>query len=153
MPPPQEKKIFRRACISSFYVSSNVTTVQNSELETIKIEWVLSRFQSMSCEQSSILVVLLPVVCIAGLSSLGVPAPPDFGRSVNPISTKGGRLCPPNITGNPRFSDLPTALYCIKKLQFFVLIKISVKVIIRLWSSLHLFVDCELFFSGLGLHC
>ena len=77
----------------------------------------------------------------------------DFGRSVNPISTKGGRLCPPNITGTPRFSDLPMALYCIKKLQFFVLIKISVKVIIRLWSSLHLFVDCELFFSGLGLHC
>ena len=37
-------------------------------------------------------------------------APPDFGRSVNPISTKGGRLCPPNNTGTPGFSDLPTAL-------------------------------------------
>ena len=37
-------------------------------------------------------------------------APPDFGRSVNPISTKGGRLYPPNNTGNPGFSDLPTAL-------------------------------------------
>ena len=36
--------------------------------------------------------------------------PPDFGRSVNPISTRGGRLCPPNNTGTPRFSDLPTAL-------------------------------------------
>ena len=32
--------------------------------------------------------------------------PPDFGRSVNPISTKGGRLCPPNNTGTPGFSDL-----------------------------------------------
>ena len=33
-------------------------------------------------------------------------APP--GKLVDPISTKGGRLCPPNITGTPRFSDLPT---------------------------------------------
>ena len=40
----------------------------------------------------------------------GAMAPPDFGRSVNPISTKGGRLCPPNNTGTPGFSDLPTAL-------------------------------------------
>ena len=39
----------------------------------------------------------------------GVP-PSDFGRSVNPISTKGGRLCPPYNTGTPGFSDLPTAL-------------------------------------------
>ena len=31
-------------------------------------------------------------------------------RSVNPISTKGGRLYPPNNTGTPGFSDLPTAL-------------------------------------------
>ena len=40
----------------------------------------------------------------------GAMAPPDFGRSVNPISTKGGRLCPSNKTGTPGFSDLPTAL-------------------------------------------
>ena len=40
----------------------------------------------------------------------GAMAPPNFGRSVNPISTKGGRLCPPNNTGTPGFSDLPTAL-------------------------------------------
>ena len=39
-------------------------------------------------------------------------APPDFGRSVNPISTKGGRSCPPNNIGTPGFSDLPTALQC-----------------------------------------
>ena len=43
---------------------------------------------------------------ISGLSS------PVFARSVNPISTggQGGRLCPPNDTGTPGFSDLPTAL-------------------------------------------
>jgi hypothetical protein len=40
----------------------------------------------------------------------GAMAPPDFGRSVNPISTKGVRLCPPNNNGTPGFSDLPTAL-------------------------------------------
>ena len=39
-------------------------------------------------------------------------APADFGRSVNPISTggRGGRLCQPNNTCTPGFSDLPTAL-------------------------------------------
>ena len=37
-------------------------------------------------------------------------APLVFGWSVNPISTKGGRLCLPNNTGTPGFSDLPTAL-------------------------------------------
>jgi hypothetical protein len=41
--------------------------------------------------------------------SLGVPGC-YFGRSDNPISTKGGRLCPPNNTGTPGFSDLLTAL-------------------------------------------
>ena len=46
-----------------------------------------------------------------GVSSLGVPGVPDFGRSVNPFSTRGGgRLCPPNNTGTLRFSDLPMAL-------------------------------------------
>ena len=28
--------------------------------------------------------------------------PPDFGRSVNPISTRGDRLCPPNYYWHPR---------------------------------------------------
>ena len=36
--------------------------------------------------------------------------PPDFSRSVDSISFKGGRLCPPNNTATPGFSDLPTAL-------------------------------------------
>ena len=36
---------------------------------------------------------------------------PDFGISVNPIPIGGGgRLCPPNNTGPPGFSDLPPAL-------------------------------------------
>ena len=40
----------------------------------------------------------------------GAMAPPDFVRSVNPISIRGGRLCPPNNTDTPGFSDLPMAL-------------------------------------------
>ena len=40
----------------------------------------------------------------------GAMAPPDFGRPINPISAKGSRLFPPNNTGTPGFSDLPTAL-------------------------------------------
>ena len=42
-----------------------------------------------------------------------VSAPPDFGgRSVNPISTREGRLCPHITTAPPPpgFSDLPTDL-------------------------------------------
>ena len=44
-------------------------------------------------------------------------SPPDFGRSVNPISTKGGRLCPSNNAGTPGFSDLPTALMMFTQLN------------------------------------
>ena len=40
----------------------------------------------------------------------GAMVPPDFGRSVNPISARGDRLCPPNYYWHPRFSDLLTAL-------------------------------------------
>ena len=37
-------------------------------------------------------------------------APLDFGRSVNRISTRRGRLCPSHYYWHPGFSDLPTAL-------------------------------------------
>ena len=41
----------------------------------------------------------------------GAMAPPDFGRSVNPISTRGGADYAHLITtGTPGFLDLPTAL-------------------------------------------
>ena len=44
---------------------------------------------------------------------LGV-APHDFGRSVDPISTMGGRLCLPNDSGTSGFSD-PTKVHEISK--------------------------------------
>ena len=36
--------------------------------------------------------------------------PPDFVRSVNPISTREGRCCPHITIGTPGFSELLTAL-------------------------------------------
>ena len=42
---------------------------------------------------------------------MGGPCPPLFGRSANPISTRGGgTLSPPSTTCPPGFSDLATAL-------------------------------------------
>ena len=40
----------------------------------------------------------------------GAMAPPDFGRSVNPILTRGTDYAHLITTGTPGFSDLPTAL-------------------------------------------
>ena len=40
----------------------------------------------------------------------GTHAPPDFGGSVNPISTTVGRLCPPLFYSPPRFSFLAPSL-------------------------------------------
>ena len=43
----------------------------------------------------------------------GAMAPPDFGRSVNPISTRGVRLYPPNYHWHPRIfrsSDGPEVM-------------------------------------------
>ena len=37
-------------------------------------------------------------------------APPDFGKSVNPISTRETDYAHLITTGTPGFSDLPTAL-------------------------------------------
>ena len=45
-----------------------------------------------------------------GVVPRGAMAPSDFVRSVSSISTREGRLCPPNNTGASGFSDLPTAL-------------------------------------------
>ena len=57
-------------------------------------------------------ILCMPVVPWGAGSAM---APPNFGRSVNPISTKVGRLCPANSTDFPGFSDLTTALgYALK---------------------------------------
>jgi hypothetical protein len=40
----------------------------------------------------------------------GAMATPDFGRSVNPISTRGTDYAHLFTNGTPEFSDLPTAL-------------------------------------------
>ena len=38
------------------------------------------------------------------------PGAPIFGRSINPIPTRGGRFCPPFPTGSPKFFHLPASL-------------------------------------------
>ena len=40
----------------------------------------------------------------------GARAPPVFGRTVNPISTRGADYAHHITTGRPGLSDLPTAL-------------------------------------------
>ena len=48
----------------------------------------------------------------------GALAPPIFGRSANPILTRGDTLSPPSTTSPPGISDLATALlllYCLMK--------------------------------------
>ena len=40
----------------------------------------------------------------------GGACPPDFGRSINPISTKGGKSCPHISACNPRFLVLAPSL-------------------------------------------
>ena len=49
------------------------------------------------------------------IPALGVPVvpwpgTPRFWQISKPISTRGGRLCPPNNTVTPVFSYLPTGL-------------------------------------------
>ena len=50
----------------------------------------------------------------------GVCPPPVFGRSVNPISTRGGTLSPPSLPTQyctpPRFSDLETCLHSMQSI-------------------------------------
>ena len=67
-------------------------------------------------------------------------APPDFGRSVNPISTRGTDYAHLISTGTPGFSDLPTALWSkLKKSanfdsndQIFAIIRVFIKSKIKL---------------------
>ena len=43
----------------------------------------------------------------------GAAAPPDFGGSINPISTRGDTLSPPSTTCPPGFLTLVACLICI----------------------------------------
>ena len=72
------------------------------------LEWHFSEnfsyYSAMYCEKTS------PNKGMEGQSQGEAPPPPVFGRSVNPISTRGGGiLSPPIITCPPGFSDLATA--------------------------------------------
>ena len=47
---------------------------------------------------------------VGAMDAIGAMASTDFDRSVNPISTRGVRLCPSHYCWPPRFSDFPTTL-------------------------------------------
>ena len=54
-------------------------------------------------------------------------AHPDFGRSVNPISTRGDRLCPPNYYWHTRIfrpSDGP-AMYSGTKIKDYIIFAVK----------------------------
>ena len=55
----------------------------------------LSFARSWGCSQTTLTSFWLFLTTYSGVSSLGVPGVP-WRRSVNPISTRGDRLCPPN---------------------------------------------------------
>ena len=58
----------------------------------------------------------------------GAHAPyPNFGRSVNPISTRGTNYAHIITTGTPGFSDLPTAL-----LPFELSVQVPVQLLLEL---------------------
>ena len=54
------------------------------------------------------ILAVLPLV-----GGQGGLAHPEFGSSVNPITTRGTDYTHLIITGTPGFSDLPTALDCV----------------------------------------
>ena len=53
------------------------------------------------------LAFIRPIVPWGARGAGGAMTPPDFGKSVNPISTKvGGRLGPPNLLAPPDFQTV-----------------------------------------------
>ena len=80
-------------------------------VQDLEIEMMTDMYSRLStaCQKKCIQPKFRDTGVVPG-SAGDAMAPPDFGRTVNPISTKGSRLCTPNNTGTPRFSDLPTAL-------------------------------------------
>ena len=49
----------------------------------------------------------------------GARAPPEFGRSVNPIQTRGGRLCPPHYCQPPPRIQKAIYISVISLLKYF----------------------------------
>ena len=67
----------------------------------------------MGISPSSLALITLEniiTLCFRGVIPGDAMAHPDFGRSVNPISTRGYKLCPPNYYWHPGFSDHRRAL-------------------------------------------
>ena len=85
---------------------------------------------------------IIPRQSCTGLSEPGVPGvpwhPPDFGRSDNPISTMGGQLMLATLLlVPPGFSDLPTALLQLLRLELWARSLITRNPVWVLWDYSH----------------
>ena len=63
----------------------------------------------MTSDGFGVFLTYLPTLIKYGCAGCAM-AHPDFGISVNPISTRGTDYAHLITTGTPRFSDLPTTL-------------------------------------------
>ena len=77
-------------------------------VEKKSLENARKQLEDLSRQMHDEVIYSRPVA--SGGAGGGMCPPPLFGRSVNPISTRGGTFSPPSITCPPRFSDLATAL-------------------------------------------
>ena len=100
-------------------MSTFILNLSSNLLITIELFWATTdeENKSMGIPSGGRNQGLLVGFVYTGLSSLGphggargAMAPPDFGRTVNPISTRGTDYAHLITTGTPGFSDLPTTL-------------------------------------------
>ena len=65
-------------------------------------------------------------------------AHPDFDRSVNPISTRGGRLCPPNYYWHTQIFRPPDGpvIISVQKIALFDFKFIAPEVMIKIHSEI-----------------
>ena len=61
-------------------------------------KWMQLSMLSLNKKMTPLVLCLL---AIRPVGAGGTLAPPDYGRSVNPISTSKGRLCPPHYNWQP----------------------------------------------------
>ena len=103
----------------SCIIQKNFQNMINMDLLITNYLWITSEKNAAQCSRrvssnSSSLIInhasLSFTMTARGVVPGGVGvamAPPNFGRSVNPISIRGrGRLCPPNNSGTPDFQTI-----------------------------------------------
>ena len=72
--------------------------------------WVRKWGVFFHCTYIVLFLVKLLTMAEVQLEGGGARAPPEFGKSVNPVQTMGGRLCPSHYCQPPGFKMLSTPL-------------------------------------------